>query len=156
ADVYHVREISLQREDLRVVFSDGTLGLLRAVDGHVTGAVFEGVGEILMVPPDRAERNSLALFTGSAVLEQKIESAYLRFFDDDLAKQLRAGFRGRDDDPDFISRWESPLKILAPVGGLRILEAMTNASEPASRYLHLRLGGTPLGIFDVFFDSDAL
>jgi Peptidase family M1 domain len=156
ADVYHVREISLQREDLHVVLSDGTLGLLRAVDGHVTGAVFEGVGEILLVPPDRAERNSLALFTGSAVLEQKFESAYLRFFDDDLVKQLRAGFRGHEDDPDFISRWESPIKILAPVDGLQILEAMTNASDPASRYLHLRLGGTQLGIFDVFFDSNAL
>jgi hypothetical protein len=154
ADVYHVREVSLQREDLHVVLSDGTIGLLRAGDGHVTGAVFEGVGEILLVPPSRAERNSLALFTGAAVLEQRFESAYLRFFDDDLLKQLRSGFRGQEDGADFIARWESPIKLLAPVDGLQILEAMSNVSDPTSRYLHLRLGGTQLGIFDVFFDSD--
>lgn len=155
-DVYRVRDVSLQREDLHVVFSDGTLGLLRAVDGHVTGAVFEGDGEILLVPPDRAERNSLALFTGAAVLEQKFESAYLRFFDDDLVKRLRAGVRGREEDPDFNTRWNSPLQLLAPIDGLQILEAMTNASDPTSCYFHLRLGGTQLGIFDIFFDSDAL
>ena len=156
ADVYRVRDVSLQREDVHVVFSDGTLGLLRAVDGHVTGAVFEGAGEILLVPPDRAERNSLALFTGAAVLEQKFESAYLRFFDDDLVKRLRGGFRGREEDPDFITRWASPIQLLAPPDGLQILEAMTNASDRSSRYFHLRLGGTQLGIFDVFFDSDSL
>ncbi|HEY6273603.1 MAG TPA: M1 family aminopeptidase [Terriglobales bacterium] len=155
-EVYRVRNVSLQREDLHVVFDDGTLGLIRAVDGHVTGAVFEGVGEILLVPPNRAERNSLALFTGSAVLEQRFESAYLRFFDDDLVKQLRAGFRGRDDDPDFVGRWEQPVKVLAPIDSLQILEAITNASEPTLPYVHLRLGGTQLGIFDVYFDPRAL
>jgi Peptidase family M1 domain len=155
-DVYRVRDVSLQREDLHVVLSDGTLGLMRAVDGHVTGAVFEGAGEILLVPPDRAERNSMALFTGSAVLEQQFESAYLRFFDDDLVKQLRAGFRGHDDDADFVGRWQEPVRVLAPVDSLQVLAAMNNESEPASRYLHLRLGGTQLGIFDVFFDGDAL
>jgi Peptidase family M1 domain len=155
-EVYRVRNVSLQREDLHVVFDDGTLGLMRAVDGHVTGAVFEGVGEILLVPPNRAERNSLALFTGSAVLEQRFESAYLRFFDDDLVKQLHGGFRGREDDPEFVGRWEQPLKVLAPIDSLQVLEAITNASEPTLPYMHLRLGGTQLGIFDVYFDPRAL
>src|SRR5260370_25470418 len=68
ADVHQVREVSLQREDLHIVLSDGVIGLTRAVDGHVTGAVFEGVGEVLLFPPNRAERTSLALFTGSARL----------------------------------------------------------------------------------------
>ena len=156
ADVYHVRKVSVQREDLHVVLDDGTVGLLRTVDGHVTGAVFEGVGEILLVPPDRAERNSLDSFTGSAVLEQRFESAFLRFFDDDLVQQLRAGFRGPSDDPDFIGRWAEPIKILAPIDGLQVLAAMTNPLEASSRYLHLRLGGTQLGIFDVYFDPHSL
>src|SRR5438128_1437445 len=49
-DVYQIREVSIQREDLNISLSDGTMALMRAVDGHVTGAVFEGVGEVLLVP----------------------------------------------------------------------------------------------------------
>jgi len=53
---------------------------------------------VLLVPPNRAERTSLALFTGSAVLEQRFQSAYLRFSDDQITAGLRAGFRGHPDD----------------------------------------------------------
>src|SRR5438270_4968206 len=63
-DVYQIREVSILREDLHISISDGTMALMREVNGHVTGAVFEGVGEVLLVPPNRAERTSLALFTG--------------------------------------------------------------------------------------------
>ncbi|MGZ4878764.1 MAG: hypothetical protein ACXVIO_11225, partial [Candidatus Angelobacter sp.] len=81
-DVYQVREVSILLEDLHISISDGTMAFVREVNGHITGAMFEGVGEVLLVPPNRAERTSLALFTGSAVLEQRFHSAYLRFFDD--------------------------------------------------------------------------
>jgi len=49
------------------------------VVGRVTGALFEGEGEVLVLPPDRAERSSLALFTGSAVLEERFRFGYIRF-----------------------------------------------------------------------------
>lgn len=155
SDVYQIRDVSIQREDIHITLSDGTIGLMRAVDGHVTGAVFEGVGEVLLVPPNRAERTSLALFTGSAVLEQKFTSAYFRFFDDNLVEELRSGFRSTEDVDEFLGRWEQPLKSLAPAGALQILEAMNNAQDPASRFLLFRLGGTELGTFDVIFDATA-
>jgi hypothetical protein len=151
SDVHQVREVSIQREDVHITISDGVLGLTRAVDGHVTGAVFEGDGEILLVPPNRAERTSLALFTGSAVLEQRFTTAYFRFFDDRLVEDLRAGFRPAEDTAEFLSRWEAPLKTLAPLDALEILEAMANAQSPSSRFLLFRLGGTDLGTFDVVF-----
>src|SRR5512135_2046840 len=61
ADVHTIRQVSINREDIHISISDGTLGLIKAVDGHVTGAVFEGVGQILLITPDRAERTSMAL-----------------------------------------------------------------------------------------------
>jgi Peptidase family M1 domain len=155
ADVHQVRGVSLQREDLHIALTDGVIGLMRAVDGHVTGAVFEGVGEVLLFPPNRAERTSLAMFTGSAVLEQTFTSAYLRFFDDKLTGELQAGFRPAEDIGDFISRWEQPAKLLASADALLILQAMTNSQDPSARFLHIRLGGTQLGAFDVFFGPDA-
>src|ERR1700727_2560687 len=97
-DVYKVREISILLEDLHISISDGTMAFMREVDGHITGAVFEGAGEVLLVPPNRAERTSLALFTGSAVMEQPFQTAYFRFSDDKVAEELRAGRRSHPAD----------------------------------------------------------
>jgi hypothetical protein len=158
SDVHRIREVAVDREDLHISLSDGVLALVRSVDGHVTGAAFEGSGEILLVPPNRAERTTLALFTGAAVLEQQFDSAYFRFFDDQLVEQLRAKFRPAEADEaaDLIERWQQPLKLLARVDALPLLEAMENSSDPSSRFIHARLGGTELGVFNVFYNSAAL
>lgn len=155
-DVYQVRDVSILLEDLHISISDGTMAFMREVNGHVTGAVFEGVGEVLLVPPNRAERTSLALFTGSAVLEQRFQSAYLRFSDDKVVEELRSGFRGHAEDAqEFVTRWQEPAILLARGDALPILQAMTSTREAASRFLHLRIGGTSAGIIDVFFDTSA-
>ena len=154
-DVYQVREVSFLLEDVHISISDGTVAFVREVNGHITGAMFEGVGEVLLVPPNRAERTSLALFTGSAVLEQRFQSAYLRFYDDKTVTELRAGLRGHAEDAqEFITRWQQPALLLARGDALPILQAMTGALQSAARFLHLRIGGTTAGIIDVFFDSN--
>ncbi|MFI5105449.1 MAG: hypothetical protein ACHP79_11030, partial [Terriglobales bacterium] len=156
-DVYQIRGVSVDREDLHVSLSDGMIGLMQSVEGHVTGAIFEGQGEVLLIAPDRAERTSLALFTGSAVLEQKFGSAYFRFFDDKLVEELRAGLRKAEpaEVQEFVARWQQPARDLAQADGLHILQAMTNRRETAATFLHVRLGGTALGIFDLFYDGSA-
>ncbi len=155
-DVYQVREVSILREDLHISISDGTMALVRELDGHITGAVFEGAGEVLLVPPNRAERTSLAHFTGSAVLELPFQSAYLRFSDDRLANELRSGFRGpAEDAQEFIARWNDPAAVLSRGDALPILESMSSAPEAGSRFLHMRIGGTPSGIVDLFYDTNA-
>src|SRR5947209_14486816 len=124
-DVYKVREVSIMMEDLHISISDGTIAFVREVNGRITGAMFEGVGEVLLVPPNRAERTSLALFTGSAVMEQRFQSAYLRFSDDAVVQELRAGFRGHAEDAqEFIDRWHDPALLLARADALSILQAM--------------------------------
>jgi len=156
-DVYQIREVSILREDLHISISDGTMALARAIDGHVTGAVFEGVGEVLLVPPNRAERTSLALFTGSAVLEQRFQSAYFHFADDALAQELRAGFRGAapaDEAQEFIARWQDPARQLARADALPILQGLTSAKSGDSNFLHVRIGGTAVGIVDLFYDTN--
>jgi peptidase M1-like protein len=155
ADVHAIREVSIQREDLHLSLSDGTVGLIHAIDGRITGAVFEGVGDVLMIPPSRAERSSLALFTGSAVLEQRFTTAYFRFVDDQLVQEFRAGFRPAENPQDFVSRWNQPLRDLAQADGLSILQAITNTQDSGSRFLHVRVGGTALGVFDLYLNTNA-
>jgi hypothetical protein len=154
-DVYQVREASIMMEDLHISISDGTIAFVREVNGRITGAMFEGVGEVLLVPPNRAERTSLALFTSSAVLEQRFQSAYLRFADDKIVNELKSGLRGQAEDAqEFITRWTQPALLLARGDALPILQAMTSSPQAAARFLHLRVGGTTAGIIDVFFDSN--
>ncbi|HZS27738.1 MAG TPA: M1 family aminopeptidase [Candidatus Angelobacter sp.] len=155
-DVYTIREVSILREDLHISISDGTIAFTHSVDGHVTGAVFEGVGEVLLVPPNRAERTSLALFTGSAILEDRFQSAYFRFSDDKLADELRSGFRGHPDNAEeFISRWQEPARLLARGDALPILQGLTSTPAANSRFLHLRIDATEAGVIDIFFDTNA-
>src|SRR4029077_17238158 len=80
--VYHVRDASIDRPNLHLDLDDGTLAFTEDICGRITGAFFEGDGEIRLRPPNRVERGSLALFTGGAVLEEPFTSGYLRFNND--------------------------------------------------------------------------
>jgi hypothetical protein len=154
-DVYQVRDVSIMMEDLHISISDGTIAFVREVNGRITGAMFEGVGEVLLVPPNRAERTSLALFTGSAVLEQRFQSAYLRFADEKIVSELRNGLRGpAENAQEFLTRWQQTAMMMARGDALPILQVMTSAPQSAASFLHLRIGGTTAGIVDIFFDSN--
>ena len=153
ADVHHVRDVAIDREDIHIVLTDGTLGLMQSIDGHVTGAFFEGEGEILLLPPDRAERTSLSLFTHSGVLNTKFESAYFRFFDDKLVQELKAGFRLQEDAGKSLEQWKQVGAALASMDSLHLLQAMTASANGSSRLLHVRLAGTSYGVFDVYYNS---
>lgn len=154
-DVHGVRQVSIDREDLHISFSDGEIALLEGIDGHVTGAIFQGEGDVLLFPPNRAERTSLALFTKAAVLNQKFKTAYLRFVDDRLVEELKRGFRAADNPQEFIDKWQTTMDSLARADSLALLQAMTNSGEAASSFIHLRVAETELGIFDIFFDTSA-
>src|SRR5690349_17682276 len=58
--VYKVRDATLDRSSLHISFEDGTIAFTEDVAGRVTGAFFFGDGEVLLVPPDQAERASVA------------------------------------------------------------------------------------------------
>jgi hypothetical protein len=152
-DVHRVRNVSIDREDLHIVLTDGVIGLIKPVNGHVTGAFFEGEGHILLRPPDRAERTSLALFTKAGVLDDTFGVAYFRFFDDKLVDELRAGFRPAEETQQFLDRWSRPLAALARGDSLQLLQGLTGSSDSRSQYIRARLVGTSYGTFDVVLNS---
>ena len=151
--IYNVRGASLDREDLHITLEDGTIGFLEAVDGHVTGAFFEGTGEVLVIPPDLAERGSLALFTGSAVLEDQFNSAYIRFNDDTVA-QLQPYLQRIDDTQAFYDKWSSAAKNLGEADTLRLMASFLNQAPPAGdRMLRARVQSPKLGVYDIYYDT---
>jgi len=173
--VYHVRDASIDRPNLHVDLDDGTLAFTEDICGRITGAFFEGEGEIRLRPPNRVERGSLALFTGGAILEEQFTSGYLRF-NDDTAAVLQRYLLPLPESAEFIKEWDDTSRTLAEFDALRLLldfshflpaeggrEPALSLSkgrpplrEPDAKFpplLHAHLMGKTLGGFEVFLDA---
>jgi hypothetical protein len=150
-NVITLRDASIDREDLHLSFSEGTVGLVRAVDGRVTGALFSGEGQILLIPPRPEEKQSMALFTGSAVLNERFTFAYLRFDDPSIVDLLKKASRPTPPPADFVEKYDSFAKNLAVLDALQLTEGLAAPSLQPS-FLHARIVGSKLGIFDVLLD----
>lgn len=169
--IYQVREASLDRAAIHITFEDGTLGFTQDVMGRITGAFFEGDGEVLLTPPNEVERKSMGLFTGMAILEEHFSTAYFRF-NDDAASELRPDLRASENKREFVERWNETVKNLANGDATRLLmtfsrrlpvkDGAVSSEKDAGgklnsddRFLHARLQGTRFGVFDVYYDSAA-
>ena len=58
ARVYRIRETSFDRAAFHITLDDGTIAFTEDVAGRITGAFFEGEGEVLLIPSNQAERAS--------------------------------------------------------------------------------------------------
>jgi hypothetical protein len=153
--VYAIRDARLTRDRMSLYFNRGFIAFMTKIDGEVTGAVFSGEGEILMIPPTRAERRNLAQFTQAPILEESFGSVYMRFTDR-TAEELRAASQKPDpDDPEqpgeFVERWASVAQTLNFATSVRILmDLLGDRSRP---YFYARVQGQSLGVFDVIDDE---
>lgn len=169
--VYQVRGAALTRSAIQITLDDGTIAFTKDVMGHITGAFFQGDGEILLTPQDEVERRSMGLFTGMTILEERFATGYFRF-NDDAAAELAPDLRATQEKQEFVDRWDATARNLASGDAIRLLmtfsrmlpasarpekstENSTQAASAADRFLHARLQGVNLGVFDVFFDSTA-
>ncbi len=168
ARIYHIREVTIERAAFHITFDDGTIAFTQDVAGHVTGAFFEGEGEVLLIPSSQAERASMMLFTGAAILEEKFVTGYFRFNDDTFA-EMQPDLRPAENPGGFLTQWDSAAHNLAHLDALRLLFSFSNSlptsgpedaapkksRSPADddRMLHARLQGRTLGTFDLYFDS---
>lgn len=172
--IYEVRDAAINRSAIQISLDDGTIGFTQDVMGKITGAFFEGDGEILLSPPTEVERRSMSFFTGMAILEERFSTAYFRF-NDDTADELRPDLRQTSNKQDFIDRWSKAAQNLAAGDAMRLLVTFsrflpttggeqtaasksegTRATSPKDQFLHARLQGTKLGVFDVFYDSNGV
>jgi len=165
ARVYQVRGTEFNRGPLEISLNDGTIAFTQDVAGRVTGAFFEGDGEVLLAPPNQTERSSMALFTGAAILEERFVTAYFRFNDDSFSES-NSTLRAADNSEQFFSQWNQTARNLAGADALRLLLSFSqylpsqDSDQPqvpdtSDRMLHARLQGRKLGTFDLYFDSEA-
>src|ERR1700683_1516898 len=79
-ECYRVRDISIVKEDLKIYLTDGHLIFSKPLAGRRVAAAFTadvdgGDGEVILMPPSRAERSSLASYTGSPNLDEHFRAA---------------------------------------------------------------------------------
>jgi len=104
-ECYRVRDLTIEREDIRIYLTDGHLIFAKPVGGHRIAAMFTadtegGDGEVIVFPPDRAERRSLAAFTHSPNLDEHFRNALFLFTGaeyDELQSQQKGAGNGRAD-----------------------------------------------------------
>lgn len=131
AQCYRVRDLVLEREDVKFYFTDGLLIFAEPIDGRDIGAFFiaqeaTDSAEILAIPPTGQERYSMASFTGDGILNRPFNHVLL-LFTDDTADALRAGLETSSPDgadPDLGAvlsrRWSQVFRNLLANASVRI------------------------------------
>jgi hypothetical protein len=155
SEIYVARNLHLTRDRANIYLNRGFIALFAPIAGEITGAVFVGDGEVLMMPPDPIERASLSRFTESAILNERFSSAYFRFTDQTAAELRAAARRPETDDTeqpgDFIERWNPILQRLNPEYSMRILLDLTGERDQPCFLAYL--DGASLGTFQVEVDE---
>ncbi len=165
-ECWRVRDLTLAREDLRLYFNDGYLVFARPLEGRRIAAVFttekEGDAELLLMPPNRGERRSLASYTGSPNLSEHFGMAVLVFSDatyDELLQQIHAHpFSRKTPDMGALAadRWASVVRNIAASFQTRLALDLLSGAPPSEGFFAAALSGRKLGNFDVVFDPRSL
>lgn len=161
---YRVRDLALVRDEVRLYFTDGYLMLAKPINGRRTAAVFiadeEGDAEVLVMPPLRSERLSLANFNGGVpTLSQHFRDALLVFTDDTadefLAHITKTKARNSPETGTLIaSNWDETLKNLYSSFSVRLAQDLLDP-EPQLGFAFAALALKSVGALDVMVDPRA-
>src|SRR5580658_9941249 len=162
-ECYRVRDLTLVKEDIRIYLTDGHLIFGKPVAGHRIAAVFMadtegGDGEVIVFPPDRAERRSLATFTHSPNLDDHFRDALFLFTGveyDELQSQI-AQNPGNKKMPEIGAlmdeQWTPILRNLAESYETRIVLDLLGGSARPPDLLTAIFDSPKLGTFDLIYD----
>ena len=142
-EAYDVNNLALARDAATFTLT-GTLHLLPAVEGKVTGAVFVGRGTMAYTPPTPAERSMLANLTRGEAFNETFDKAVFRFTDD-TAEKIRAAATGKGTGN--ASQAQSALKDTNDALRLRLRDNLH------ARILNDVLSSSPGGLFHAYISG---
>jgi hypothetical protein len=160
---YRVRDLSIARDDLKLYFTDGYIIFSKPVNGERISAVFTadvegGDGEVLLLPPFRGERQSLARFTQTPNLDEHFRAAVL-VSSDGAAQALldriaREGSirKAPELGPLLVEQFGPVLASEEARYDLRLVQDLLTPRQGRPGLLFAALAGKHLGNFDVFYD----
>ena len=160
---FRVRDVFLEREDVKLYFVDGYLIFAEPLRGRTSAALFVALeptdkGEVLLIPPNARERQSLVRFTSEPALHQRFRTAMM-FFTDDSAAVLRASIEESEGSrldtkagADLARKWSYPMHNVLEGLSLRILFDTFSNLPLNEGFFAAAIGGGPAGRFDVVVD----
>ncbi len=160
---FHVRDLQLSRGDIKIYLSEGILSLVTPVGGRNIAAVFTtqgveaGDAEILVLPPQRSERASLASFAKTPNLDEHFSTA-LFLFSDETAKELLAQIGERpihkaSETAAEIGPTLNPvLRNVSSQIDVRLVQALLDNHDPAQGFFYGLVAGREVGTFDVMYE----
>ncbi len=161
---YRVRDVFLEREDVKLYFTDGHLIFAKPVLGRTIAALFlateqTDVGEILVIPPTPAERQSLSRFLDETILNEKFRNAMM-FFTDDTPDALEEAIRKSpvhrldgEAGARIAPRWSTVLRNLVEGSSSRVLLDLYSGLGREFGFFVAAIRGSEHGRFDVVVDS---
>ncbi len=163
AECYRVHDVQLNKDDVHLYFTDGYLVFGKPVNGMRTTAVFTaeveaGDAEILLLPPNKSERRSLARYTGSPNLDEHFAAAVLLFGDDtysNLMQQIRASeFNKRNAEMGALMAddWNRVVRNLSESFESRLLLDLLSPAHRQQGCFVAVIHGKKLGNFDVVYE----
>lgn len=164
-ECYRVRDLTFIKEDIRVYLTDGYLIFSQPVAGRRMAAAFStevegGDGEVILLPPDRAERRSLAAFVNAPNLDVHIRAAMLLFTGDvyeQLTSQIAnnpANRKAPEMAPVLDEEWSPVLRNLGASYQVRLTFDLLRGPARADRLFAGMFSSARLGNFDVIYDPD--
>src|ERR1039457_3321096 len=162
---YRVRDLRVVKEDMKIYLTYGYLIFSKPVAGRRTAAVFStdvegGDGEVILLPPDRAERRSLAAFADTPNLNEHIRVAVLLFTGDvydRLIGQIAANPANRkapEMAPVLDELWSPVLRSLGASYEVRMTLDLLAGAAHADHLFAGMFRSTKLGAFDLIYDPD--
>jgi hypothetical protein len=91
SEAVSVTNFDLKRDAGTFHLNSGTVCFVPPVNGKVTGAVFVGDGNFVLLPPTETERKSLKYLTKEDAFNEKFERLVLRFTDSTYEEIKKAG-----------------------------------------------------------------
>jgi hypothetical protein len=163
-ECYRVRDLTFIKEDIRLYLTEGHLIFSKPIEGHRIAAVFSadvegGDGEVILFPPDRAERRSLAAFADAPNLDEHIHAVVL-LFTGDVYEQLKAQIDANPGNrkapelaPVLDEKWSPVLRNLGNSYQVRLTLDLLGAPPRGGLFAALFNGATH-GNFDIVYDPN--
>lgn len=162
-EIYHVRDLRFSRGDFTIYLDDGLLAFAKPVGGQTVCAVFTTAGteagdaEIIVTPPTRGERASLAYFTKTPNLDEHFSQAVFVFTDQMHAEALHQmeqneGKKAEVDTAAFSAQWKQTIESVAGDAEVPLVGSMLNHDPPEKAVFYSVMGGKTLGPFEISYN----
>jgi hypothetical protein len=166
-ECYRVRDLSFVKDDIKLYLNDGYLIFSKPVLGQRLSALFTtdvegGDGEVIVIPPNRSERQSLATFTQSPNLDEHVRTILMILTDDSMAA-LRSALEQQPESAKkapsagalLAGRWDPVVANISAPMQMRLVADLWSARPEKTGLAFFAISGATLGNFDILADARA-